>query len=139
MKEDHGYPYREIKQTVYSGVSLPSVTWRRKARQQGDKLRYQPHEALPGTMNFHHSHVEPLNLQDRTYTYSGSSSMMSCPLSEMIVAVDEIKLFIADKNNKLHSGSEICPLRLDRRGKEILASKVACMGRGELATCLPPL
>ncbi|KAG0543203.1 hypothetical protein BDA96_02G170100 [Sorghum bicolor] len=68
-------------------------------------------------MNFHHSHAEPLNLQDRTYTYSGSSSMMSCPLSEMIVSVNEIKFFVADKNNKLHSGSEICPLILDKRGK----------------------
>lgn len=69
---------------------------------------------------------------------------MSCPLSSMIVSVNENELFVADKNDKLHSGSEICPLRLDiyKRGKlikEILASKLACMGGGELGTCLPPL
>jgi hypothetical protein len=55
-------------------------------------------------MDFHHIHAEPLNLQ-----FTG----MSCPLSSMIVSVNENELFVADKNDKLHSGSEICPLRLD--------------------------
>ncbi|CAL5065034.1 unnamed protein product [Urochloa decumbens] len=60
---------------------------------------------------------------------------MSCLLSETILSVNEIKLFVADKNNKLHSGSEICPPRLDN-GRKRNVSKVACMGRGELHACL---
>ena len=60
---------------------------------------------------------------------------MSCLLSETILSVNEIKLFVADKNNKLHSGSEICPLILDKGGKRNV-SKVACMGGGELHACL---
>jgi hypothetical protein len=70
MQEDHGYSHKVIdqEQTVHSGVSLPSVTWRSKARHQGDKLRFQPHEALPDTMYLHFNHAEPQNLQIWTRT-----------------------------------------------------------------------
>uniref|UniRef100_A0A453KKP7 Uncharacterized protein n=1 Tax=Aegilops tauschii subsp. strangulata TaxID=200361 RepID=A0A453KKP7_AEGTS len=34
---------------------------------------------------------------------------MSCPLSEMIVSINKIKLFVGDRNNNPHSDAEICP------------------------------
>ena len=64
---------------------------------------------------------------------------MSCLLSETILSVNEIKLFVADKNNKLHSGSEICPLRLDKGGKRNISKVTCCMHGRRGATCLPPL
>uniref|UniRef100_A0A453KKQ5 Uncharacterized protein n=1 Tax=Aegilops tauschii subsp. strangulata TaxID=200361 RepID=A0A453KKQ5_AEGTS len=40
---------------------------------------------------------------------------MSCPLSEMIVSINKIKLFVGDRNNNPHSDAEICPLRLNKK------------------------
>ena len=42
---------------------------------------------------------------------------MSCPLSEMIVSINKIKLFVGDRNNNPHSDAEICPLRLNKKRK----------------------
>lgn len=130
MQDDHGYSYKEIKQTVYSGVSLPSVT------QQEDKLKIP---AAWSTSRYHVPSSQPRWTAESADldTYAGSRGTMSCLLSETILSVNEIKLFVSDKNNKLHSGSEICPLRLDKVRKTKI-NKVACMGGGELQA-LPPL
>ncbi|PNT64338.1 hypothetical protein BRADI_4g27735v3 [Brachypodium distachyon] len=42
---------------------------------------------------------------------------MSCPLSEMIISVNKIKLSVGDRNNNPHSDSEICPLGLNKGRK----------------------